>query len=210
MRDTILLARRHGVAVGAHPAFPDLEGFGRREMDLPPSDVHSIVLYQVGAMKTMADTLGANLHHVKPHGALYNMAARSTELSEAIVRAVIDVDPTLILYALAGSLTVQVARNMGLACAEEVFADRGYEPDGSLTPRSRPGALLPDAASALQQVLSMVRTGMVTATDGRNVAVRPDTICIHGDGTHAVEIARVIRDGLADAGITIQPFTVPA
>jgi len=210
MCETILLARRHGVAVGAHPAFPDLEGFGRREMDLAARDVHSIVLYQVGAMKTMAETLGASLHHVKPHGALYNMAARSSELSEAIVRAVLDVDPALILYALAGSQTVQVARSMGLACAEEVFADRSYEPDGSLTPRSRPGALLPDAASALQQVLAIVRTGSVTATDGRNVPVRTDTICIHGDGPHAVEIASAIRDGLTAAGITIQSFTVPA
>jgi UPF0271 protein len=179
-------------------------------MDLPPRDVHALVGYQVGAMKTMTELLGATLHHVKPHGALYNMAARSADLSEAIAQAVIDVDPTLILYALSGSATVQVARRMGLACAEEVFADRGYESDGSLTPRSRPGALLPDAASALRQVLGMVRDGKVTATDGRTVALKADTICIHGDGDHAVAIARALRDGLAAEGITVQPHIVPA
>ncbi len=210
MRGTILLAMQHGVAIGAHPSFPDLEGFGRREMDLPADEVHDIVLYQVGAMKAMTETLGAGLHHVKPHGALYNMAARSVELSEAIVRAVRSIDPELILYALSGSITVQVARAHGLACAEEVFADRGYEADGSLTPRAKPGALLPGADAALRQVLGMVKEGKVTSTDDRIVMLKADTICIHGDGAHAVDIARTLHAGLVAEGITIQPFTATA
>jgi UPF0271 protein len=209
MRDTILLAQQNGVAVGAHPSFPDLEGFGRREMDLPPRDVHAMVVYQVGAMKAMAGALGVRLHHVKPHGALYNMAARSQQLSEAIVQAVLDVDPSLVFYALSGSVTVSVARTRGLNCAEEVFADRGYEADGSLTPRSRAGALLPGADAALRQVLGMVRDGVVTSTDNRKVNLMADTVCIHGDGDHALDIARTLQVGLRSAGITITPYTIP-
>lgn len=210
MQETILLALRHGVAIGAHPSFPDLEGFGRREMNLPAPEVHDIVVQQVLTLKRMAEASGAALHHVKPHGALYNMAARSAELSEAIVQAVKSIDPSLLLYALSGSITVRVAREHGLACAEEVFADRGYEADGSLTPRSRPGALLPDADTALHQVLGMVRDGEVTATDSRKVVLNADTICIHGDGAHAVDIAKALHHGLVAAGITIKTHSVPA
>ena len=210
MRETLLLAKEHGVAVGAHPSFPDLEGFGRREMNMSAEEIYDIVVYQVGAMKAMTRTLGMRLHHVKPHGALYNMAARSTELSLAIVRAVKDVDPSLILYALAGSITITVAREHGLFCAEEVFADRSYEPDGTLTPRSRPGALLADAEAALRQVLGMVTQGEVTATDGRKVSLRANTVCIHGDGDHATDIARALHAGLTAAGIIIKSHSIPA
>jgi UPF0271 protein len=209
MRETILLAMKHGVAVGAHPSYPDLEGFGRRDMNLPPSEVHALVQYQVGAIKAMAEACGGRLHHVKAHGALYNAAARDEALSAAIVQAVHEIDPRLILYGLAGSATIRVAQAMGLPVAEEVFADRSYQADGSLTPRSQAGAMLEDAASATAQVLRMVKEGMVTAMNGRSVPLRADTICIHGDGPQAATIAPSLHEALASAGITVKPFIIP-
>jgi 5-oxoprolinase (ATP-hydrolysing) subunit A len=207
MRDTILLALKHGVAIGAHPSFPDLEGFGRREMNLPPNDIYAMVVYQVGAIKSLTEALGGRLHHVKPHGALYNMAARDSVISEAIVRAIRDIDPGLMVYGLSGATTIDIARQMGQPFAQEVFADRGYESDGKLTPRDRPGALLPDADAALAQSMLMVRKGKVTATDGRSVSLAADTICIHGDGPHALAIAKALHDGLQAAGIILKSFT---
>ena len=209
MRDTILLAMQHGVAIGAHPSYPDLEGFGRRDMKLPPSEVYALVQYQVGAIKTMLETCGGRLHHVKPHGALYNAAARDEVLSTAIVQAIRDIDAGLILYGLAGSATIRAARSSGLPFAEEVFADRSYQSDGSLTPRSLAGALLDSGKAATAQVLQMVTRGMVTSMDERNVPLRADTVCIHGDGPQAVSIAKALRDGLSSAGITVKPFIFP-
>jgi UPF0271 protein len=208
MRDTILLALKHHVAIGAHPSYPDLQGFGRREMKLPPQEVYALVQYQVGALTAMVVSAGGRLHHVKPHGALYNAAAGDSDLSDAIVRAVRDIDPRLIIYGLAGSATVRSARALGQPCAEEAFADRTYRSDGSLTPRTGEGALIGDPEAALQQVLRMARDGQVTSTDDRKVTLHADTICIHGDGLHALDIARSLHAGLTAAGIAIKPFTV--
>jgi UPF0271 protein len=210
MRDTIQLALSHKVAVGAHPSYPDLQGFGRRAMRLSPAEVHALVLYQVGALKTMLEALGGRLHHVKPHGALYNTAAREDAIAEAIARAVRDADPSLILYGLAGSALIHTAQRIGLPCAEEAFADRTYQPDGSLTPRSDPGALVGTATEAAGQVLDLVREGMVTTMDGRKVEVRADTVCIHGDGPRALDIAQTLQRELTASGIIIRPYTLPS
>jgi UPF0271 protein len=207
MRETILLAMKHGVAIGAHPSYPDLEGFGRREMNLTPPEVYALVQYQVGALKAMVEACGGHLHHVKPHGALYNAAARDGVLSRAIIEAVRDISTHLVIYGLAGSETIRVSRDLGQPFAEEVFADRSYRSDGSLTPRAAEGAMLDGAGAATEQVLQMVNRGMVTSTDGRNVAICADTVCIHGDGAHALPIARSLHESLTAAGITLKPFT---
>ena len=203
MRRTVQAALAHGVALGAHPSLPDLQGFGRREMQIDPAEAYDIVLYQVGALAGFSRALGASLHHVKPHGALYNMAAREPALAEAIARAVRDFDPALILYGLAGSELLGAGRALGLRTASEVFADRTYQPDGSLTPRARPDAILGDLAAALAQVERMVMHGEVRATDGSVVAVQADTLCIHGDGPGAVLFARALRSALQTMGVEV-------
>jgi UPF0271 protein len=204
MRYTVGLAMRHGVAVGAHPGFEDRENFGRTEMPLSPDEVYTLVRTQVNALLAVCHALGASLHHVKPHGALYNMAARDVVLSEAIVRAVVNMDPTLVLYGLSGSCLVSEARRLGLRTASEVFADRTYQDDGSLTPRKAPGALIGDEAQSLAQVLRMVRSGSVVSQSGASVPIAADTLCLHGDGAHAVRFAQTIRTTLIHEGIGIQ------
>jgi UPF0271 protein len=206
IRETILLAMNHDVVIGAHPSYPDLQGFGRRVIQMPPPEVYAHVLYQIGALKGMVEASGGRLHHVKPHGALYNEAAKDPDLAAAIVSAVRDVDASLILYGLSGSELVRAAREVGLSCAEEVFADRSYRSDGSLTPRSFSGALLASAEQAAAQVLEMVLEHQVTATDGRKVQIRADTVCIHGDGQHALSIARAMHAALGAEGILVKPF----
>jgi UPF0271 protein len=204
MAYTIREAMRNGVAIGAHPGLPDLVGFGRRNMDVSRDEVYDMVLYQVAAIGGVARALGATLAHVKPHGALYTMAARSADLADAIARAVHDYDPGLVLFGLAGSQLLRAAEARGLATASEVFADRGYMPDGSLVPRSRPDAMVTDEAQAIARAVRMVREGRVTAVDGTDVAVRADTICIHGDGPHAVPFARGLRAALEREGVTMR------
>ena len=166
MQKTVALAVKNGAALGAHPGYPDLVGFGRRKMDIAPSDVYNMVVYQVGALAAFAKAAGTRLQHVKPHGAMYNMAAKDAKLAEAIAQAVYDVDKDLILYAQGGTESIKAAEKIGLRTASEVFADRSYQDDGTLTPRSQPGAMITDEEKSIAQVLSMVLEGKVTALSG--------------------------------------------
>ncbi len=203
MRQCVRWAIDKGVAIGAHPSFPDRENFGRSEMNLPPEDVVAGVLYQVGALAAIVKAEGGTLAHVKPHGALYNQAVKDPVLAEAICEAVRRFDPTLRFFGLAGSGMIAAAERAGLKPVEEVFADRGYQPDGSLVPRSRPGALIEDEEQSLAQTLSLVRDHQVIAIDGSVVAVNAQTVCLHGDGAHALAFARRIRERLAADGIAV-------
>ncbi|AUT45786.1 LamB/YcsF family protein [Achromobacter sp. Marseille-Q0513] len=204
MRKTVAAALAQGVALGAHPGLQDLSGFGRRVIPTSPQEAYDLVVYQLGALAGVAASQGARLHHVKAHGALYNMAAKDEGLSRAICQAVKDVDGTLVLYGLAGSRLVSVAREIGLAAANEVFADRSYQDDGSLTPRGKPGAMIEDVDLAVAQVVRMVREGKVRSVDGKDVAVQADTLCIHGDQPNALVFASGIRQALEDAGIEVR------
>lgn len=204
LRSTVGTAIGKGIAIGAHPSFPDLQGFGRREMKLETHEVFDIVLYQVSAVKGVCEALGTKLRHVKPHGALYNQAARERPIARAIAEAVRAVDPALILYGLSGSHLIGEAEAIGLNSASEVFADRTYRPDGSLTPRREPGALIDDESAAVAQVLRMIESGIVRATGGTDVRIKADTVCIHGDGPHAVDFASRIRAALIKNGIAIK------
>ncbi|WP_459616774.1 LamB/YcsF family protein [Bordetella sp. 2513F-2] len=204
MRKTVAAALARGVALGAHPGLPDLAGFGRRVMQISPQEAYDIVVYQVGALAGVAASQGARLHHVKAHGAFYNMAAQDAGLARAICQAVRDVDSDLVLYGLAGSRLVEAAEAVGLRAAHEVFADRTYQDDGSLTPRGRPDAMITDLQASVAQVLAMVRDGYVRATSGRQVGLRADTLCIHGDQPGAVAFAQGIRQALAEAGIAVR------
>lgn len=206
MRTTLALARKHGVAIGAHPGFADRENFGRIEKVTSQDEVYQLVLTQTQALQRLAREAGAKVAHVKPHGALYNMAARNSLLADAVAHAVYECDPRLVLFGLAGSALVRAAERCGLAVAQEVFADRTYQPDGSLTPRGQADALITDEAAAVAQVFGMVREGVVRATDGSEVAIRADTVCLHGDGGHAVAFARRLRRELAAAGVTVEAF----
>jgi 5-oxoprolinase (ATP-hydrolysing) subunit A len=204
---TARLALARGVAIGAHPSLPDLQGFGRREMKIGAKEAYELVIYQVGALAGVCQALGTRLHHVKPHGALYNMAARDRALADAIATAVRDIDPRLVLYGLAGSQSILAARAVGLHAASEVFADRKYQPDGSLTPRSRPDAMIAESARALAQVERMVLHAEVQATDGSVVPIEADTLCIHGDEPRAAEFAGAIRQALEGWGVEVKAIT---
>jgi UPF0271 protein len=204
MKRTVRLAGAAGVAVGAHPGLPDLAGFGRREMNVTGEELYDLVLYQVGALAAIARGEGVRLEHVKPHGALYNMAARDPRLADAIALAVRAFDSSLVLFGLAGSALVAAGEAAGLRVASEVFADRAYEPDGSLMSRARPGAVVHDPAEVVKRAIAMVREGAVTAADGSRVPLRADTICVHGDTPGAADIARRLRRGLEEAGIAVR------
>ncbi len=204
MRRTVAAARARGVAVGAHPGLPDLAGFGRRAMDVTPEEAYDMVVYQLGALLGVATAAGAALAHVKPHGALYNMAAARPELADAIARAVRDVDRGLVLFGLAGSHLIAAGEGAGLRTASEVFADRNYMPDGTLVSRRRPDALVTDADEAARRTVRMVREGRVTSVDGAEVALRADTVCIHGDAPHAAEFARTLRAALEGEGVEVR------
>jgi UPF0271 protein len=199
---TVELAVRHGAAVGAHPGYPDLAGFGRRELDLSPDELRATLIVQIGAVQAAATVAGTRVGHVKPHGAMYNRAARDAAIAATIATAVHDVEPGLVLVGLAGSESIAAAREIGLGVGEEGFADRRYEPDGSLRSRRLPDALLaPEEAAA--QAVSIARDGCVVASDGSRLTVRADTLCIHGDSPNAIEIARAVREALGGAGIGI-------
>jgi UPF0271 protein len=204
MRKTVGMALAQGVAVGAHPGLPDLQGFGRREMTVSPREVYELVLYQIGALWAFTRAEGASLRHVKPHGALYNMAAVNTRLAEAIAEAVYKIDPMLVLYGLAGSELIEAGKRAGLKTAREVFADRTYQQDGTLTPRSQPDALITAPEAAAVQVLEMVRNNTVTTQQGTQYQLIPDTVCIHGDGLHALLFAQKIHQKLQEASIEIK------
>lgn len=196
-------ALRRGVAIGAHPSFPDRDNFGRSPMARDPDLVYIDLLFQIGGLRAIVKGLGGVLRHVKPHGALYNQAARDPALADAVACAVADCDPQLRLLGLAGSELIRSARRNGLSPIEEVFADRAYLPDGSLVPRGTPGAVIEDAERALRQALQMVIQGTVTAVDGRSVPIRAESICVHGDGAKALTLARGLRAALEGQGLMV-------
>ena len=203
MLGLVRAAQLRGVAIGAHPGFPDRANFGRREMNLPLDSVRSGLLYQIGALDAMVRAEGSTLAHVKAHGALYNQAAREPELAHCIARAIRDFNPRLKVMGLAGSVFIQIVRAQGLTALEEGFADRGYTRDGLLVARGTPGALIEDETAMLAQVLSMVKTGTVIAQDGTACHLRVDSVCLHGDGPHALAFAKAIRSRLRQEGIDV-------
>ncbi len=204
IRRTVETAVKKKVAVGAHPSFPDLQGFGRREMKLSATEIFDIVLYQVAALKGMCAALGGKLHHVKPHGALYNQAAKDRDLAGAIAQAVKAIDENLILYGLSNSFLISEAERIGLSTASEVFADRTYQPDGTLTARPQPNALIKSVEQSCSQVLEMLAAQAVTTTGGGKISIKAETVCIHGDGAHALEFAREINRRLKETGVLIR------
>ncbi len=206
MQATVALAARKGVAVGAHPGYPDLQGFGRRAMALTPAEIEATVLYQIGALAGFARAAGVPLVHVKPHGALYNVAARDAAVAEAIARAVVAFDAALIVVTLPGSTLLHVAQAAGLRVACEGFADRAYHEDGSLVPRSEPGAVIHDPAQATARAIRMVTRGEVEAITGKVVPLHIDTLCIHGDTPGAVAIAAALRAALEAESVVIAPL----
>jgi UPF0271 protein len=208
MQQTVALALKKGVAIGAHPGLPDLQGFGRREMMITPSEAYQLTLYQIGALSGFVKAAGSKLHHVKAHGALYNMAAKDTALAKAIVQAVYDFDPGLILYALAGSKMIDEAEKKGIVTASEVFADRSYQDDGLLTPRAADNALITNEEDAINQVLGFALNQEVNSINGNRIAVKAETVCLHGDGEHAVAFAKLIAERLKKEGIAIKAPTI--
>ncbi|WP_029099188.1 LamB/YcsF family protein [Brevibacillus thermoruber] len=210
MRRTVKLALEHGVMIGAHPGLPDLQGFGRRNMAISPQEAYDLIVYQVGALQGFVQAEGGAMQHVKPHGALYNMAAANPELARAIAEAVYRVNPELYLVGLAGSQLVVQGEKIGLRVKSEVFADRTYQQDGSLTPRSQPDALIADDEQAVSQVIRMVKEGKVTTRQGTDIEIAAETVCIHGDGPHALTFARNIRAALEASGIAVKAMNHPA
>lgn len=204
MRKTVRLALDHGVKIGAHPGLPDLIGFGRRNMDISPQEAYDLVLYQIGALNAFVKAEGAVLQHVKPHGALYNMAAKNKDLAKAIAKAVHKINPELILFGLFGSELIAAGKKIGLQTANEVFSDRTYQQDGTLTPRKEQNALIHDDEQAISQVTRMVKEGKVKSLQGADIKVQADTICIHGDGPKALTFAQLIRDSFAESDISIK------
>jgi UPF0271 protein len=204
MRQTVHLAEEAGVAIGAHPGFPDLMGFGRRDMNVSPEEARNYVIYQVGALQ--AFTKDKKLQHVKPHGSLYNMGARNEKLARAVAEAIQEVDQNLILVGLAGSAWISVGHEIGLRVAGEVFADRALNPDGTLVPRSQPKAVIHEIKEVVARVLKIVTEGKAIAVNGEEVGVRGDTICLHGDTPGAVVLARTLRQRLKAAGVTVVPM----
>jgi UPF0271 protein len=203
IRATVRLAVDHGVAVGAHPSLPDLMGFGRRPMKIAPQELYDLVLYQAGAVEAFARAAGARLHHVKCHGALYNMAATDEALAEAMARAVRDLGEGVLLYGLAGSRMIACAERLGVRAVGEGFADRGYADDGTLAPRGSPGALIEDEAKSVAQALAMIEEGYVRSVSGRRVPVAIGTLCLHGDQPGAAAFARALRSAFSEKGIAV-------
>lgn len=204
IRKTVETAINKGVKIGAHPSYADLQGFGRREIKMSTAEIFDIVLYQVAALKGVCEAFGTRLNHVKPHGALYNTAAKDAQIAAAIAEAVQKIDSELIFYGLAGSFLISEAEKIGLQTASEVFADRTYTAGGTLTPRTEPNALIHDSKQAIAQVLEMILEQKVTTTDGSKVALKAETVCLHGDGANALEFARLINAELKRCGIKIE------
>ena len=204
MRRTVSLAVEHGVAIGAHPGFPDLVGFGRRPLHASSAEVEDMVLYQISALSGIVAAEGGRLRHVKPHGALYNMAATDARLADAVSRAVLAADPELILFGLAGSCLLESGRAAGLTVASEVFADRAYDQTGALVARSTTGAVIDDAATVIERAVGMVIEGHVTAISGERVPLQADTVCVHGDTEGAAVLAAGLRAALEAAGVEVK------
>jgi len=205
MERTVRLAAEAGIAIGAHPGFPDLMGFGRRNMAVSPEEARAYILYQLGALDAFLRPMGIRMRHVKPHGALYNMAAADEQLARAICGAVKDFDPELRLVGLSGSLLIRAAEKTGLRAISEVFADRAYEADGSLVSRRKPGAIISDEREALRRVIRMVKEGKVKAINGEEIAIRAESVCVHGDGEKALLFAKSIREALTANDIQVSP-----
>ncbi|MCS0789495.1 LamB/YcsF family protein [Cytobacillus firmus] len=203
MRKTVKMALEKNVGLGVHPGLQDLHGFGRRDINITPQEAYDLVVYQIGALYAFVKSEGGKLQHVKPHGALFNMASKSAPLSEAIAEAVYKVDPELILFGLSGSELVKAGRKIGLRSANEVFSDRTYQEDGSLTSRRESNALITDHSDAVNQVIRMVKEGKVHSVQGTDVSIVANTICIHGDGDSALEFAQYIPKALNEAGIQV-------
>jgi UPF0271 protein len=203
MRDTVETAAAAGVSIGAHPGLPDLQGFGRRAMAMSPREIHDIVIYQVGAMLGFCKARGVPLAHVKPHGALWHMASSDIHIADAVCQATAAIDRGLLFYSPFGSLMTDAAQRAGLKVVNEVFADRSYQDSGLLTPRGQPGAMIESVDAAMNQVLTMVREGYVTALSGVKVPVRADSICVHGDQPQAVSFAAALRLMLEEHGVRI-------
>ncbi|MDV2685747.1 5-oxoprolinase subunit PxpA [Alkalihalophilus lindianensis] len=204
MAETVKMAKEKKVSIGAHPGFQDLMGFGRRAIQTSPEDIYHFIIYQINALKGFCHLHNVPMKHVKPHGALFNMAAKDPVMAEAIAKAVYDTDPSLVLFGLSGSELTKQGTKLGLDVANEVFADRTYQPDGTLTPRTQTNALIHDTNKAIEQVLQMVQTGTVTAVDGSTISIKADTVCIHGDGENALAFAQNLRETIVNEGISIK------
>ncbi|BAW90655.1 5-oxoprolinase subunit PxpA [Staphylococcus capitis] len=204
MNETIQLAKENNVGIGAHPGLPDLQGFGRRKMDIKPKEIYNLVVYQLGALNGFCKIHGARINHVKPHGALYNMGAKNKEIAQAIAQAVYDFDKSVVLVGLSNTLLISEAEALGLRTASEVFADRRYEDDGQLVSRQESDATITNTDEALQQVLKMVTENKVVSKNGKEIDLQADTICVHGDGAHALDFVTQIRKKLTKEGIDIQ------
>ena len=204
MNETIQLAKENNVGIGAHPGLPDLQGFGRRKMDIKPKEIYNLVVYQLGALNGFCKIHGTRINHVKPHGALYNMGAKNKEIAQAIAQAVYDFDKSLVLVGLSNTLLISEAEALGLRTASEVFADRRYEDDGQLVSRQESDATITNTDEALQQVLKMVTENKVVSKNGKEIDLQDDTICVHGDGAHALDFVTQIRKKLTKEGIDIQ------
>ncbi|WP_312755523.1 LamB/YcsF family protein [Rummeliibacillus suwonensis] len=204
MRETVKLAIANGVKVGAHPGLPDLNGFGRREMNITPQEAYDMIIYQVGALQGFLTIFNESMQHVKPHGALYNMAAKNPAIAEAIAQAIYDISPSIVLFGLSGSELTKAGQKMGLQTAHEVFADRTYQQDGFLTSRQCPNALITDKEQAVHQVVKMIKEGKVLSEQQIPVLLQADTVCIHGDGEHAVEFVKHIHTRLTEHQISVR------
>lgn len=206
MQKTVALAKENGVCIGAHPGFPDLVGFGRRNMSVSPAEAKALVQYQIGALDAFCKAAGVKLCHVKPHGALYNMAGKDDILAQAVCEGIFEYDSNLILLGLSGSKMIEAGKKIGLRTASEVFADRAYEADGSLVARSKPGAVITDENLAVSRVVEMVKNGRVTSITGNEIEIKADSICLHGDGVKAVEFAKRIKEELLKNDVEIVPL----
>ena len=204
MKQTVELCKRFNVAVGAHPSFPDRENFGRTDMQLHPGEIYEMIIKQINCLEKIAAEADVPVHHVKPHGALYNMAARDRMMAPFVALAILDTNSKYILYGLSGSYLIKEGKALGVKTASEVFGDRTYKDDGSLTSRNKPGALIEDTGKVVAQVLQMINEGTVTSIKGKKVPIVAETICIHGDGEHAVEFAKAIYDALKKEGIEMR------
>ncbi len=207
MAKTAALAKQHGVGVGAHPGYPDLAGFGRRNLQTFPGEIRNYILYQIGAMSAFAKAAGTSLQHVKPHGALYNFASENEGAAREIIEAVKSYDPDLILVVLSGSIVAQLAKQAGLKVAQEAFPDRAYLANGQLAPRKLPGSVIHDEAVVRERVVKLITTGKLISIDGKELSLKADTLCIHGDTPGAWKLAKTIRESLEKEGITVAPLS---
>ncbi len=206
MKQTVSLAQKAGIEIGAHPGFPDLQGFGRRNMDVSPSEAYAYTLYQLGALDAFCRANGVRLQHVKPHGAMYNMAGKDYALAKGIAEAIYAFDPSLIVMALASGQLVQAAKDTGLRVAREYFTDRAYEPDGSLVNRRKEGAMITDESEAIERAIRMIKEHKVRAIDGTDIELTAESICVHGDGARALEFVGRIREAFVAENISIVPL----